>query len=80
MLVWVLVALTLVGLSLTVSAQQGTTVSGLVSASDQEVEEGYFALGQEVTVVAKPGSVLHSWLNSHKGERVTITLDQESSH
>ena len=51
-------------------ASDGISISGLISASDAEMAEGYFAIGQEVTIVAKPGGTLYSWLVSHKDEKV----------
>jgi hypothetical protein len=80
LMVWLLLALTMMGLTWTASAQQGTVLTGLLSATDVEMEEGYFALGQELMVVAKPGSPFHKWLSAHKDQRVVLTLDTVSSH
>jgi hypothetical protein len=47
-----------------------------VTAADHEVEEGYFGLGQQTMIVAKPGSDLHRWLSSHRQQKVRLTLLQ----
>jgi hypothetical protein len=77
MLAWTLLALILLGLSFTTKAEQANIVSGVVSAADHEVEEGYFALGSDITVVAKPGSALHQWLSANRNQRVTITVERD---
>lgn len=75
---WIVFGLVLLGLSLA-TAYEGTEVSGQLSATDQEVEEGYFALGRDTMLVAKPGSGLHLWLRSHLGERLTLTIAPDKS-
>jgi hypothetical protein len=52
-------------------------VEGDVTAAEHEVSEGYFAIGQETTLVAKPGSDLHAWLSRHNGRRVVIRLESD---
>jgi hypothetical protein len=47
---------------------------GRVSAADHEVAEGYFSMGEEATIVAKPGSELHRWLSAHRGEKVRLAI------
>jgi hypothetical protein len=49
-------------------------VVGKVSAADHEVEEGYFALSDGATVVAKPGTELHRWLTAHRGQKVRLVV------
>ena len=49
----------------------------LLSAAEHEVQEGYFAVGQEVTLVAKPGSRLQGWLKRHNGQRIVIRLEPD---
>jgi hypothetical protein len=51
-----------------------------VSATEQESDEGYFAVGSDTMVVAKPQSPLHQWLKGQNNRqvRVTIELDQAS--
>jgi hypothetical protein len=58
--------------------QASIAVQGRVSATEQESDEGYFAVGSETMIVAKPQSGLHQWLRAHNGQhvRVTIEVDQ----
>jgi hypothetical protein len=49
-------------------------VVGRVSAADHEIAEGYFSMGEEATLVAKPGSELYRWLASHRGEKVRLVI------
>ncbi len=53
----------------------GFGVAGRVSATDSEADEGYFGIGQETVVVAKPGSGAHSWLKRHVGQSVRVNLE-----
>jgi hypothetical protein len=58
-------------------AYDGTEFQGDLRATDQEAEEGYFAVGNDTMIVAKPGSSLHRWLRGHVGQRVLVTLQSE---
>jgi hypothetical protein len=69
-----LLVLGLLALTVSPGAQEATIVTGTVSASDHEAAEGYFVLGADTTLVAKPGSALHGWLLRHKGEKVSVSL------
>jgi hypothetical protein len=51
-----------------------TTITAQVSSADHETAEGYFSLGPDTTVVAKPGSDLFRFLSRQKGRRVKITV------
>jgi hypothetical protein len=78
-LVLVLVALvvgTIAG-GAAVASQASIAVQGKVSATEQESDEGYFAVGAETMVVAKPQSALHQWLRAHNGQQVRVTLEVE---
>jgi hypothetical protein len=77
MIVMALVVGALLG-GVAVAHQASIAVQGRVSATEQESDEGYFAVGSETMVVAKPQSALHQWLRAHNGQqvRVTIELDQ----
>lgn len=72
MIAWLLGTL-LMGLG--VAAQQGFVLSGRLSATDQEADEGYFAIDQETMLVVKPGSDLHAFLRGQSGRRVRITVE-----
>lgn len=69
---------TLVGtllLGWTVAAQEGFSLIGRLSATDQEADEGYFAIDQQTMIVVKPGSELHAYLRGQAGKRVRITVE-----
>jgi hypothetical protein len=70
-----MVALLMAGMAL---AQQGFTMRGRIGATDQEAQEGYFAIDNQTMVVVKPGSDLHGYLRSRVGQRVRITIEPET--
>jgi hypothetical protein len=45
-----------------------------VSSSDHEIQEGYFTLGDSVTVMVKPGSDLHRFLTRQRDRKVKLSL------
>ena len=55
-----------------------TVLTVQVSSADHEMEEGYFSLGDNATVMVKPGSDLYRFLARQRGHKVKILL-QESS-
>ena len=59
-------------------AQQGFTLRGRVGATDQEAQEGYFAIDNQTMIVVKPGSELHAYMRSRVGQRVRITIEPET--
>ena len=71
-----LLAVLLTGLA--VAAQEGFSVSGRLGATDQEAQEGYFAVDNQTMIVVKPGSELHGYLKSKVGQRVRITIEPDS--
>jgi hypothetical protein len=74
-LVWLVLALFLAGLGLSIASDaQVAVVTGQITSAEHETDEGYFALGQQAIVIAKPGSQLHQWLVTHKGQQVRLTL------
>jgi hypothetical protein len=40
------------------------------------VQEGYFSLGDNVTVMAKPGSDLYRFLSRQRGRKIKIQLSE----
>jgi hypothetical protein len=75
MAVWVTLALILVGLSVGRASDRDETVLTVqVSSADHELQEGYFTLGNDVTVMVKPGSDLHRFLTRQRGRKVKISL------
>lgn len=76
-LAWTILALLLFSFALGLSAYDTAIVTGQLTATDQEADEGYFALGMEAAIVAKPGSELHRWLTSHAGQRLKLSLEPD---
>jgi hypothetical protein len=75
MIGWMVIAALLLGMSLGRAADGNeTTMTVQVSSADHETDEGYFALGTDATVMAKPGSDLHRFLARQNGHHVRITL------
>jgi hypothetical protein len=80
MLGWMMLALLLLGMSVgRANDRDETIVTVQVSSADHEVEEGYFALGDSATVMAKPGSDLHRFLTRQRGRKVKIILTEEEN-
>jgi len=76
---WLTLALLLVGLSVGRAFDRDeTSLIVQVSSADHEQEEGYFSLGDNATVLAKPGSDLYRFLTRQRGHKVKILL-QESA-
>ena len=65
-------------MGLVVAAQEGFSVSGRIGATDQEAQEGYFAIDNQTMIVVKPGSQFHAYLKSKVGQRVRITIEPDS--
>jgi hypothetical protein len=63
---------------LAVAAQQGFSLSGRLGATDQEAQEGYFAIDNQTMIVVKPGSDFHAYLKTKVGQRVRITVAPDS--
>lgn len=67
--------LLMVGLAV---AQQGFTIRGRIGATDQEAQEGYFAVDNQTMIVVKPGSDLHGYMRARVGQRIRITIEPET--
>ena len=75
MIGWMVVAALLLGLSIgRASDRNETTFTAQVSSAEHETEEGYFSLGKDTTLLAKPGSELHRFLSQQNGRQVRFTL------
>lgn len=75
MTAWLAVALLLVGASIGRAFSPDQTVLTVqVSSADHELEEGYFALGEQGTVMVKPGTDLFRFLSRHRGDSIKIVL------
>jgi hypothetical protein len=77
MVAWVGLALILVGLSVGRANDRDEAIMTVqVSSADHEVEQGYFSLGENTTVMVKPGSDLYKFLSRQRGRKVKITLTE----
>jgi hypothetical protein len=82
MTAWMVLALFLVGISIGRAAEREkdeTVVTVQVSSADHEVQEGYFALGEQATVMVKPGSDLYQFLTRQRGKKVRIVLTETAA-
>lgn len=82
MTAWMALALLLVGISLGRAAEREkdeTAMTVQVSSADHEVQQGYFALGEQATVMVKPGSDLHQFLSRQRGRKVKIVLTETAA-
>jgi hypothetical protein len=67
----------LVGLSVGRAFDRDETVLTVkVSSADHEAQEGYFSLGDNATVIVKPGSELYQFLARQRGHKVKIVLQE----
>jgi hypothetical protein len=77
MAAWMTLALILVGLSVgRASDRDEASLTVQVSSADHETQEGYFTLGDNLTVMVKPGSDVHRFLTRQRGQKVKITLTE----
>ena len=72
---WMVFALLLLGLSVgRASDRDETVVTAKVNSADHEMVEGWFSLGPDATVMAKPGSDLYRFLERQNGRRVRLAI------
>jgi hypothetical protein len=77
MAAWMALALVLIGLRASGAADRDETVVTVqVTSADHELEEGYFSLGDNATLMAKPGSDLYRFLARQRGRKVKILLTE----
>ena len=70
-----MVVLLLVGAGIGRALDSDETVINVeVNSADHELQEGYFALGEQGTVMARPGSPLYNFLSRQRGQKVKIVL------
>jgi hypothetical protein len=75
MIGWLVFAMLLVGLSIgRASDRDETVLTAQVSSAEHETVEGYFSIGSDATVIAKPGTELHRFLARQNGRKVRITV------
>ena len=61
-----------------VAAQEGFSLTGRLGATDQEAQEGYFAIDSQTMIVVKPGSEMHVFLRGKVGQRIRLTVEPDS--
>jgi hypothetical protein len=61
------------------SEEDRTAITVKVSSADHELPEGYFSLGEDATVMVKPGTDLYRFLARHRDRIVTVTLSESST-
>ena len=72
---WMVVAALLLGMSIGRASDGDEAVfTAKVTSADHETDEGYFSLGKDATVLAKPGTELHRFLARQNGREVKVTL------
>ena len=64
-------------MALAAAAQEGFSLTGRLGATDQEAQEGYFAIDSQTMIVVKPGSEMHAYLRSKVGQRIRITVEPD---
>ena len=58
------------------SDKDEAVLTAKVTSADHEVQEGYFSIGDEATVMVKPGSTLYRFLSRHRDRAITLTLTE----
>jgi len=77
MAVWLTLALMLMALGVGRAFDRDeTSLTVKVSSADHETKEGYFSLGENATVVAKPGTSLYQFLSRQRGHKIKIVLQE----
>ena len=77
---WLMVGFLLLGVSVGRAFDLDETVINVeVNSAEHELQEGYFALGDQGTVLAKPGSALFLFLSRQRGHKVKIVLTKADS-
>ena len=77
---WLMLAFLLVGVTVGRAFDKDETIINVeVNSAEHELQEGYFALGEQGTVLAKPGSDLFMFLSRQRGQKVKIVLTKADS-
>ena len=80
MLAWFTLALLLLGFTAGRAFDRDeTSLTVQVSSADHEQEEGYFSLGPNATVLAKPGSDLYRFLSRQRGHKIKIRFEESGT-
>ena len=52
----------------------GFHISGKITATFQEAQEGYFAMGRDLTIATRPGRPLHKELQAMVGQECQVSV------
>ena len=74
---WIILALFLFGLGRLTYAAGTFATGGFVTATDEEADAGYFAVGSDAMIVVKQGAGLQGWLKAHSGQRIRLVLEAD---
>lgn len=55
-------------------AAAGVHLTGKMTATDQEAQEGYFAVGRDVMITTRPNSPMHGELKKMVGVEVQVSV------
>lgn len=72
--IWLVVGMMFAGFTVRANDQDETSLTVKVSSAEHELQEGYFSLGPDVTIMVKPGSDLHRFLTRQNGQRIRVTV------
>ena len=73
-----LVIITLLLCAVVYGQSRGFVISGPLTATAQESQEGYFHVGAEFMVITKPNSPIHDDLKAMIGHKVIVALAPDS--
>ena len=74
-LAWLTIALLLFALGRLSHAGDELSIAGFVTATEQEANDGYFAVGSDAMIVVKPGTSVQRWMQMHAGQHVRVTVE-----
>lgn len=73
-------ALLLIGYGIGRASQKDEAIVTVkVTSAEHELQEGYFSLGENATVMVKPGTDLFRFLARHRDRTITVTLAESST-
>jgi hypothetical protein len=58
------------------SEKNQTIMTAKVTSAEHELQEGYFSLGENATVMVKPGTDLFRFLARHRDRTITVTFSE----
>ena len=63
----------------TAAQENSQILRGIVNATDQEAQEGYFAISgiKKTMFIFEPGSEAHTYFRNRVGRSVRITIEEE---